>query len=81
MFKVVQGKQGVYKQVSIQKKSMTVAAFKNLAESKYKTPHHFDYTSLEKKFWQNIIFQSPLYGADMSGTLTDKDVDVCVGLE
>lgn len=59
---------------------MTVAAYKNLAESKYKTPHYFDYTSLEKKFWQNIAFQSPIYGADMPGTLTDKDVDVCVGL-
>lgn len=79
VFKVVQGKQGVYQQLNIQKKSMTVADYKTMAESRmYRTPDHFDYAELERKFWQNITYQSPLYGADVSGSLTDKDCNVCV---
>jgi len=75
----VQGKQGLYQQLNIQKKSMTVAEYKTMAESEnYKTPNHFDYGDLERKYWKNIIFKSPLYGADVSGSLTDKDVDVSV---
>lgn len=79
LFQVVQGKQGLYQQLNIQKKSMTVAEYKTMAESEnYKTPNHFDYGDLERKYWKNIIFKSPLYGADVSGSLTDKDVDVSV---
>lgn len=76
--KVVQGKQGLYQQLNIQKKPMTVADYKIMAESDdYKTPNHFDYGDLERKYWKNIIYKSPLYGADVSGSITDKDVDVC----
>lgn len=76
--KVVQGKQGLYQQLNIQKKSMTVAEYKLMAESeKYKTPNFFDYDDLERKYWKNIIFKPPVYGADVSGSLTDQDVDVC----
>uniref|UniRef100_A0A2S2QES3 [histone H3]-trimethyl-L-lysine(9) demethylase n=1 Tax=Sipha flava TaxID=143950 RepID=A0A2S2QES3_9HEMI len=74
---VVQGKQGLYQQLNIQKKPMTVADYKIMAESEdYKTPNHFDYGDLERKYWKNIIYKSPLYGADVSGSITDKDVDV-----
>jgi len=60
---------------------MTVADFKIMAESEqYKTPSHFDYEELERKFWKNVIYNSPLYGADVSGSITDKDVDVCINL-
>lgn len=56
---------------------MTVADYKTMADSQtYKTPNHFDYAELERKFWQNITYQSPLYGADVSGSITDKDVTV-----
>lgn len=58
---------------------MTVADYKIMAESdEYKTPNHFDYGDLERKYWKNIIYKSPLYGADVSGSITDKDVNVCV---
>lgn len=58
---------------------MTVADYKVMAESDhYKTPNHFDYGDLERKYWKNIIYKSPLYGADVSGSITDKDVDVCI---
>ena len=43
----------------------------------YKTPNYFDYGDLERKYWKNIIYKSPLYGADVPGSITDKDVNVC----
>lgn len=76
---MVQGKQGLYQQLNIQKRPMTVADYKIMAESEeYRTPVHFDYGDLERKYWKNIVYKSPLYGADVSGSITDKDVDVCV---
>ena len=41
---------------------------------RYATPKHFDYEDLERKYWKNIIYGQPIYGADVSGTLTDPDV-------
>ena len=55
---------------------MTVKEFKKKAESsKYKTPDHFDYEDLERKYWKNISFNLPIYGADVSGSLTDPAVE------
>lgn len=65
--------------INIQQKPMTVERYKNLTEStKYKTPNHVDYADLEKKFWTDIVTHSPIYGADVNGSITDKDVNVCV---
>ncbi|XP_058805432.1 lysine-specific demethylase 4A-like [Phymastichus coffea] len=72
---VVTGKQGLYQQINIQKKSMTVKEYEKLAHSeRYRTPKHFDYEDLERKYWKNITYVAPIYGADVSGTLTDPDV-------
>jgi len=58
---------------------MTVLEYKQMAESdKFKTPDHFDFADLERKYWKNILYKSPIYGADVSGSITDADVDVCV---
>ena len=74
---VVTGKQGLYQQINIQKKSMTVAEYQKLASSaKYCTPTHFDFEDLERKYWKNITYNPPIYGADVSGTLTDSTLDV-----
>lgn len=74
---VVNGKQGLYQQYNIQKKTMTVQEFYDMANSdKYNTPHHRDYEDLERKYWKNITYNAPIYGADVSGTLTDPDIDV-----
>lgn len=74
---VVTGKQGLYQQINIQKKAMTVQEYRKLAESaRFTTPRHTDFEDLERKYWKNITFIAPIYGADVSGTLTDKDVDV-----
>ncbi|XP_020282072.1 lysine-specific demethylase 4C-like isoform X2 [Pseudomyrmex gracilis] len=72
---VVTGKQGLYQQINIQKKSMTVKEYSKLANSeRFATPRHFDYEDLERKYWKNITYVSPIYGADVSGTLTDPEV-------
>lgn len=74
---VVTGKQGLYQQINIQKKSMTVQQYRDLANSeRYATPRHFDYEDLERKYWKNITYVAPIYGADVSGSLTDDDVNV-----
>ena len=74
---VVTGKQGIYQQINIQKKAMTVQEFKVLAESdRYKPPKHDDHEDLERKYWKNVTYVSPIYGADVSGTITDTDVKV-----
>ncbi|KAK0167640.1 hypothetical protein PV327_005011 [Microctonus hyperodae] len=72
---VVTGKQGLYQQINIQKKSMTIKEYEKLANSdRYATPRHFDYEDLERKYWKNITYIAPIYGADVSGSLTDPDV-------
>lgn len=56
---------------------MSLKAFKALALSpKYATPDFFDYDDLERKFWKNLTYISPIYGADVPGTLTDSDCKI-----
>ncbi len=71
------GKQGVYQQINILKNEMTVQEYKRLAESKdYATPSHFGFSDLERKYWKNITYAAPIYGADVSGSIMDSDCDV-----
>lgn len=35
------------------------------------SPRYVDFDELERKFWKNLTFNPPLYGADVSGTLYD----------
>lgn len=35
-------------------------------------PRYVDFDELERKFWKNLTFNPPLYGADVSGTLYDS---------
>lgn len=72
---IVSGKQGIYQQINVQKRPMTVKQFRDLALSdRYQTPKHFDYEDLERKYWKNVTYIAPIYGADVAGTLTDPDV-------
>lgn len=58
---------------------MTVQQYCELANSeRYNTPRHFDYEDLERKYWKNITYVAPIYGADVSGSLTDATVNVSV---
>lgn len=71
---VVSGKLGVYSAINVQSRKTTVKEFCELAGSdRYATPKYFDYEDLEKKFWKNVTYIAPIYGADIPGTLTDKD--------
>lgn len=74
---VVSGKQGLYQQINVQRRALTVQQFRDIANSeRYQTPRHFDYEDLERKYWKNVTYIAPIYGADVSGSLTDNDVDV-----
>lgn len=71
------GDKGCYQQINIQHKSMSVKQFKELADSDtFKTPSHTDYDDLERKYWKNITYVPPIYGADICGSITDEDCDI-----
>lgn len=39
---------------------------------RYCTPRHKDFDDLERKYWKNLTFVSPIYGADVSGSIYDE---------
>uniref|UniRef100_A0A4W6FAF0 [histone H3]-trimethyl-L-lysine(9) demethylase n=1 Tax=Lates calcarifer TaxID=8187 RepID=A0A4W6FAF0_LATCA len=72
---VVTGQSGLFTQYNIQKKSMTVREFRRIANSdKFCSPHYDDFEELERKYWKNVTFNPPIYGADVNGTLYDPEV-------
>ncbi|RVE74113.1 hypothetical protein OJAV_G00038270 [Oryzias javanicus] len=72
---VVTGQSGLFTQYNIQKKPMLVHEFQKTSNlDKFCSPRFADFNELEKKFWKNLTFNPPLYGADVSGTLFDSDV-------
>ncbi|XP_034387124.1 lysine-specific demethylase 4A [Cyclopterus lumpus] len=72
---VVTGQSGLFTQYNIQKKPMTVHEFRKTSNmDKFRNPRYVDFDELERKFWKNLTFNPPLYGADVSGTLYDPDV-------
>uniref|UniRef100_A0A7N9AXA6 [histone H3]-trimethyl-L-lysine(9) demethylase n=1 Tax=Mastacembelus armatus TaxID=205130 RepID=A0A7N9AXA6_9TELE len=72
---VVTGQSGLFTQYNIQKKAMTVKEFRKTANSdKFCSPHYDDFEELERKYWKNVTFNPPIYGADVNGTLYDPEV-------
>ncbi|XP_077413313.1 lysine-specific demethylase 4A isoform X1 [Vanacampus margaritifer] len=72
---VVTGQSGLFTQYNIQKKSMSVKEFRKLANSdKFCSPHYDDFDELERKYWKNVTFNPPIYGADVGGSLYNPDV-------
>ncbi|XP_074788170.1 lysine-specific demethylase 4C isoform X3 [Athene noctua] len=72
----VTGQSGLFIQYNIQKKPMTVKEFKQLANSdKYRTPRYVDYEDLERKYWKNLTFVPPIYGADINGSIYDEGIE------
>ncbi|NXS52138.1 KDM4C demethylase, partial [Brachypteracias leptosomus] len=72
---MVTGQSGLFTQYNIQKKPMTVKEFKQLANSdKYCTPRYVDYEDLERKYWRNLTFVPPIYGADINGSIYDEGI-------
>ncbi|KAG7526549.1 lysine-specific demethylase 4A-like isoform X2 [Solea senegalensis] len=72
---VVTGQSGLFTQYNIQKKAMTVREFRRIANSdKFCGPHYDDFEELERKYWKNVTFNPPIYGADVNGSLYDPDI-------
>uniref|UniRef100_A0AAR2IMK7 [histone H3]-trimethyl-L-lysine(9) demethylase n=1 Tax=Pygocentrus nattereri TaxID=42514 RepID=A0AAR2IMK7_PYGNA len=72
---VVTGQSGLFTQYNIQKKPMSVREFRKVSNTdKFCNPRYVDFDELERKYWKNLTFNPPLYGADVSGTLYDADV-------
>ncbi|XP_035274627.1 lysine-specific demethylase 4C-like isoform X1 [Anguilla anguilla] len=73
---MVAGQSGLFTQYNIQKKALKVQEFRKLANShQYCTPRYLNYEDLERKYWKNLTFLAPIYGADVSGTLYDEGVE------
>ena len=36
---------------------------------RYCTPRYSEFEELERKYWKNLTFNPPIYGADVNGTL------------
>jgi len=69
---VVNGNRGVFQSINVQKRSMKVKDFEKQANSdRYATPKFTDFEDLERKYWKNITFVAPVYGADIQGSVTD----------
>uniref|UniRef100_A0A674CCM2 [histone H3]-trimethyl-L-lysine(9) demethylase n=1 Tax=Salmo trutta TaxID=8032 RepID=A0A674CCM2_SALTR len=73
---MVAGQSGLFTQFNIQKKPLSVKEFRRLANSdKYCTPRYLNYEDLERKYWKNLTFVSPIYGADVPGSLYDEGIE------
>jgi jumonji domain-containing protein 2 len=70
------GEGGFYHQINLETKPMTVAQFKEIADKAIEDCRVGKLTpeERERKFWKTITFAPPIYGADMLGSLMDKDV-------
>ena len=74
---VVTGRLGSYTQINVQKSALTVREFHKMANSAtYHTPPHDSFEDLERRYWKNITYVSPIYAADVCGSLTDPECDV-----
>lgn len=40
--------------------------------NRFCSPHYDDFEELERKYWKNVTFNPPIYGADVNGTLYDS---------
>uniref|UniRef100_A0A8C9DF56 JmjN domain-containing protein n=1 Tax=Prolemur simus TaxID=1328070 RepID=A0A8C9DF56_PROSS len=70
---VASGQAGVFTQYHKKKKAMTLGQYRCLANSeKYRTPPHLNFEDLERKYWKSRIYDSPIYGADVNGSLFDE---------
>ena len=65
---------GFYELVLIQKKSMKLHDYKKRAEKFDQDHGDSNIEKVEEKFWRSQSFNPPIYGADVKGSLFDKDV-------
>ncbi|XP_033717998.1 lysine-specific demethylase 4D-like [Tursiops truncatus] len=71
---VTTGQAGVFTQHHKRKKAMTVSEYRRLTNSeRHQTPFYSDFQDLERKYWKTRPYDSPVYGADVSGSLFDEN--------
>ncbi|XP_059875633.1 lysine-specific demethylase 4D-like [Delphinus delphis] len=70
---VTTGQAGVFTQHHKKKKAMTMSEYRRLTNSeRHQTPFYSDFQDLERKYWKTRPYDSPVYGADVRGSLFDK---------
>ncbi|XP_032497032.1 lysine-specific demethylase 4D-like [Phocoena sinus] len=71
---VISGQAGVFTQHHKKNKAMTLSEYRRLANSeRHQTPFYSDFEDLERKYWKTRPYGSPVYGADVSGSLFDEN--------
>lgn len=65
---------GVYELTLIEKVSRSVHRFKYDALKFQKITNGKSVKEIEKLFWKSLFNNSPLYGADVAGSLFDKSI-------
>ncbi|KAH0628318.1 hypothetical protein JD844_009278 [Phrynosoma platyrhinos] len=53
---------------------MIPAPIQQIVTGQYCTPRHLDYEDLERKYWKNLTFVAPIYGADINGSIYNENV-------
>lgn len=66
------GRQGLYRTLLVEQKSLPLEVFRELAEDPCNAPPAGEPEALERKFWKNVPMNPPLYGADVPGSLFDE---------
>lgn len=68
---------GIYQQVNVPLKTMTVSDFQDRANSAtYATPPHRDYNDLQRIYWDKMTEHAAIYGADVCGSISDPDLSI-----
>ena len=68
-----------YQTTSEAQPKMSVQDYYKLATSdEYKLPPRLEgnFNEIERKYWQNIKFKPPIYGCDVSQSLSDPDLEI-----
>lgn len=78
ILQICAGTSGIFLQDVRAQKSMSFKKFEKMSNSvKLKTPHHENIDALEDIYWSTIEHIQPLYGANVSGSLTDPEEVIC----
>uniref|UniRef100_A0A0K2ULN7 Uncharacterized protein n=1 Tax=Lepeophtheirus salmonis TaxID=72036 RepID=A0A0K2ULN7_LEPSM len=56
---------------------MSIQEYYEMAQNHtYRTPPHNSHDDLERKYWKSLSFVPPIYGADITDSITDPDCNV-----